>query len=82
MFSCGFNSGLYGGNASRLMLAGSFRRLPVWCHPAPSNVTTAWAPGATQRLISDRCRFMAATLTQGSTNAAPVPRAGQTAPKM
>ena len=38
------------------------------------------APTLTQWLISTRCWFMAAMLTVGMTNAAPVPRAGQMAP--
>jgi hypothetical protein len=33
------------------------------------------------RSISARCLFMASMLTVGTTNAAPVPRAGQMAPK-
>ena len=33
------------------------------------------------RSISARCLFMASMLTVGMTNAAPVPRAGQMAPK-
>ena len=62
------------------MLSGSVSWPPAWCHPAPSQVTTACAPGVTWVLISARCRFIAAVLTDGSTRAAPTPRAGQTAP--
>jgi hypothetical protein len=39
------------------------------------------APGLTHLLISVRCLCMASMLTVGMTNAAPVPRAGQMAPK-
>ena len=34
---------------------------PVWCHPAPSMVSGAWAPGATVALIP-RCHGSRAAL--------------------
>ena len=46
-----------------------------------SRISRAMAPGLTHLLISVRCLFMASMLTVGMTNAAPVPRAGQMAPK-
>jgi hypothetical protein len=42
----------------------------------------ACAPGVTFRPISRGCRFIAPVLAQGITSAAPLSRAGQTAPKM
>src|SRR6202035_4274946 len=51
------------------------------CQPAASRISRAMAPGLTHLLISARCLFMASMLTVGMTNAAPVPRAGQMAPK-
>jgi hypothetical protein len=51
------------------------------CQPAASRISRAMAPGLTHLLISVRCLFMASMLTVGMTNAAPVPRAGQMAPK-
>ena len=62
------------------MFWGTFSRPPGWCQPAPSITSTACAPGATQALISARCRFIMSTLAAGSTSAVPVPRAGQIAP--
>jgi hypothetical protein len=64
------------------MLSGTRGLSPVWCQPAPSIVSTACAPGATFALISTKCRFIISALANGNTRAAPVPRAGQIAPKM
>ena len=62
------------------MLSGTARSWPPR-QPAPSSTSTAWAPGATVRAISARCRFIASVSAKGRTRAAPVARAGQTAPK-
>ena len=51
------------------------------CQPAPSRIRRAMALTLTHWLISARCSFMASMLTVGMTRAAPVPRAGQMAPK-
>ena len=59
MFSCGFSSGLYGGRINVLTLSGSVSLPPGLCHPAPSTMTTAWAPGVTASPIVARCRVMA-----------------------
>jgi len=80
-FSCGFSSGDFGGNGSKLMLAGSFSFADV-CRPAWSSKTTACALGETACEISSRCRAIVTVLHHGSTRAAPVPRSGQTAPKI
>src|ERR1700737_47107 len=52
------------------------------CHPAWSSSSTAWAPGVTVWEISARCSAIAAVLQRGRMRPAPVPRAGQMAPKM
>jgi hypothetical protein len=80
-FSVGLSSGDFGGNGSRLMLAGTASLLEV-CHPAWSSRTTACAPVPTAWEISARCIDMVVELQNGSTRPAPVPRAGQMAPKM
>ena len=64
------------------MLSGTRSLSPFWCQPAPSMVSTACAPGVTFALISARCRFIISALANGSTSAAPMPRAGQIAPKI
>ena len=80
-FSIAFNSGHLGGSGTRVMLGGT-ATLADTCHPAWSRSSAACAPGATLAAISARCRFMAAVSQCGSTNAAPLPSLGQTAPKM
>jgi len=80
-FSVGFSSGDLGGNASRLMLAGTFNFGDV-CQPAWSSRTTACAPGDTACETSARCKLIVALLHHGSTSPAPTPRSGQIAPKM
>jgi hypothetical protein len=52
------------------------------CQPAWSSNRMAWAPGATALEISARWSAMAAVVQRGRTRAAPLPRAGQMAPKM
>ena len=52
------------------------------CQPAWSSNSTAWQPGSTARLISLRGSAMAWVSHQGITRPAPVPLAGQIAPKM
>jgi hypothetical protein len=52
------------------------------CQPAWSTRRTAWAAGSTAAAISARCKFIASVLQAGRIRAAPLPRFGQTAPKM
>ena len=54
---------------------------PAKCHPAWSSRRTAWAPGATVALISARCACIACVSQNGMTSPAPLPSAGQIAPK-
>ncbi len=63
------------------MLAG-IGSLAEPCQPAWSSIRTAWQPGSTARLISLRCSAMAWVSHQGITRPAPLPLAGQIAPKM
>src|SRR5690349_15997712 len=80
-FSVGLSSGDFGGSGSRLMLGGTNSLLEV-CQPAWSSNTTACAPVCTACEISASCIDIVMELQNGSTKPAPVPRAGQIAPKM
>src|SRR3984893_17309988 len=80
MFSAGFSSGAECGSGRSTMFSGT-TTCGELCQPAASRISRAMAPGLTHLLISARCLFMASMLTVGMTNAAPVPRAGQMAPK-
>ena len=70
------------------MLPGTVRRVPDWCHPAPSHASTAWADAPTCYLTSAKSgeppgstrSVMAPLLTRGMTMAAPTAREGQKAP--
>src|SRR5947209_5464472 len=62
------------------MLSGTRMSPPGWCQPAPSQIRTAWARGATCVLISLRCSFIASVFALGMMMAAPTPRSGQIAP--
>jgi hypothetical protein len=66
---------------SRTMLAGMIS-FGERCQPAPSMISKAIAPALTHVLISAKYLFIASTLTVGSTNALPTPRAGQIAPNI
>jgi hypothetical protein len=72
-FSVGFSSGDLGGNASRLMLAGTLNFGHVSNQPGTSR-STACAPGDTACEISARCTLIVALLHHGSTRRRP--RAG------
>src|ERR1700730_4875765 len=80
MRSTGWSSGVWGGNANKVILLGA---TSPWllCQLAPSRITTAWASAATWLLISLRWWFMAAGLQIGMISAAALPSDGQTAPK-
>jgi hypothetical protein len=80
-FSIVLSSGHLGGSGTSVMFAGT-TSLSDMCQPAWSSSSTACAPGATAAAISARCRFIASVWQCGSTNAAPLPSRGQTAPKM
>jgi hypothetical protein len=64
------------------MFSGISSSPPLWCHPAPSQMSAPTAPGAMWALISARCRLMHSVLAVGEMIAAPMPRAGQIAPRM
>jgi len=80
MFSTGFSSGERGGSGRSVMFfgIGSFGDM---CHPAWSTMMTAWAPSSTAALISARCAAMASVSQYGMIRPAPLPLAGQMAPK-
>jgi hypothetical protein len=80
MFSCGFNSGAREGRKTGVMFPGITSAFVV-CHAARSMMSTAFAPGATWRLISSMWSCMASVSARGRASAAPTPRAGQMAPK-
>ena len=84
MFCAGFGSGLWGGSVRGA--SGRPARASAPCPPAPSSTTSACAPGVTARPttarpISARCGLVASAWAQGMTRAAPLARAGQTAPR-
>ena len=71
--SGGFNSGEYGGKGSRLMLSGTTRPPPGRCQPAPSSVTTAWAPSHLETVLGQvqvHCRNVDAWQHEGCADAA------------
>ena len=63
------------------MLGGTFSLVET-CQPARSSSSTACASGATACEISTRCSAIACVVQRGSTRPAPLPWAGQIAPKM
>src|SRR5512134_2469464 len=63
-FSTGLSSGERGGRGRMVMLSGTVS-LSVVCHPAWSNMRTAWAPGVTWDAISSRCHCMALSVAAG-----------------
>ncbi len=77
----GFNSGDRGGSGRSVILAGTFS-LGETCQPAWSSSSTACAPGATAWLTSSNWAAIASVSQEGTTRPAPVPLAGQIAPKM
>jgi hypothetical protein len=79
-FSTGFSSGERGGSGRSVMLTGTTSD-PARCQPAWSSSRTAWASGATMALISARCACIASVSQNGMTSPAPLPSAGQIAPK-
>jgi hypothetical protein len=81
MFSTGFNSGAFAGSGTSVMFDGTFSLVET-CQPAWSSSSTACAPGATAWEISAKCSAMASVVQRGSTSPAPLPWAGQIAPKM
>src|SRR3954464_10925327 len=81
MFSTGFNSGALEGSGTSVMLSGTTSFLD-WCQPAWSTRTRACAPGVTACEISFRCKVMPCVVQRGRTKPAPLPAAGQIAPKM
>ena len=79
MFSAALSSGLAGGIGSSVRFSGIFS-LSVVCQPARSSSRIACAPVTTVRAISSRCFCIASVSAEGIARAAPVSRAGQTAP--
>jgi hypothetical protein len=75
------SSGHLGGSGMMVMFDGT---MSLWdkCHPAWSINSTACAPGLMAMAISARCKLIAAVLQRGRTSAAPLPWAGQIAPKI
>jgi hypothetical protein len=81
MVSTGCSFGLQGRRVGRARFAGTTGFLAL-CQPAPSATRWAHAPGATCRPIPAGWARLASVFAQGMTHAAPVARAGRTAPKM
>src|SRR3954449_4192669 len=80
-FSTGLSSGDRGGSGARVMLSGA-TSLVETCQPARARRTAACAPGATACAISFRCSSMPCVVQRGRTKPAPLPAAGQIAPKI
>ena len=79
--STGWSSGDRDGRGTSVMLAGPLS-LFDWCQPAWSRRMTACAPGATALEISASSSAIASVVQRGRTRPAPLPSAGQMAPKM
>lgn len=81
MFSTGFNSGSLVGCGTRVTLDSTFSLIEAG-QPAWSSSSTAWWPGAAAYAISAKCSAIASVVQRRSIRPAPLPSAGQIAPKM